>query len=124
MKKKETENERKAKELVQRAAEILDSLAIVKPLYRELDDITLALIGMDIFSIVYGDIQLTVVDNFSEKNTCFRVGRFKRFDVEIERKKDIFRISEPKEEKPREKPKAKPKRSETAKRPEIFTVRK
>ena len=71
--------------LVARAAEISLILEDTRPLYRELDDITLKLIELEVFHAYADGLQMTLVDNFAEKNTGFRVARFKRYDIKVER---------------------------------------
>lgn len=66
------------KTLAKRARAIMKQLDEVKPLYRELDEITLALFGV---GDKLRDFGLVVVDNFEEKNTMFKTSAFKRFDL-------------------------------------------
>lgn len=76
---------KRVKVLLSRAAEISLELEAVKALYRELDDITTELVEMEVFHAYSDGLQMSVIDNFADKNTGFRVARFKRYDIKIER---------------------------------------
>jgi hypothetical protein len=72
--------------IVNRLAEIKDMLEAQKPLYQELDDLILELNEMaDVGeTLKTNDARfVTLIDNFSEKNTCFKVAGVRRFDVEL-----------------------------------------
>jgi hypothetical protein len=82
------ENRAKAKrieKLAARAVEIEIATTALKQLYRELDDITMELIEMGISSALVGGYQITIADNFAEKNTAFRIARIKRFDLKVDK---------------------------------------
>lgn len=55
---------------------IMATLDTVKPLYRRQDEITLLLIGQNI-----ADSGWAVVDNYADKNTCFKLAAIKRFEL-------------------------------------------
>lgn len=73
-----------ALKLVDRIAKIKDLLDANKPLYEELDDLIMKLVKV----VQIGETTqtederfVTLVDNFEDKNTCFKVAGVKRFDV-------------------------------------------
>lgn len=68
---------KKVEALVERAKEIQVYLDSVKPLYAELDEITVELAGQRGLA-KYGCI---VVDNFATKNTSYKVAAVKRFEL-------------------------------------------
>ena len=74
---------------LQRVLEIKQTLDSVKPLYEELEQITLSLLT-DAASIHgYNHLQgfghvFTIVDNFQEKNTVYRPAAVKRFELKVE----------------------------------------
>jgi hypothetical protein len=74
--------------LVTRLIEIEGILEGCKPLYDEKDAISLqlnALVGAGPDKALFaGDKVVTVVDNFSEKNTQFRPAAFKRIEAKVE----------------------------------------
>lgn len=73
------------KKLVERAEEISLMLEAAKPLYKELDAITMALVGEGITSYNENGLQMLIVDNFVKQNTCFKVAGVKRFEMKLER---------------------------------------
>lgn len=79
-------NKKNLTKLIERAIEIQAILEDVKSLYRELDDITLALIENDIFHASHKGYEISVVDNFAIKNTVFRIARVKRYDLKVDMK--------------------------------------
>lgn len=70
--------------LAREGHEINEVIAMVKPLYRRLDEITLELIALGIESETTDAFKIVIIDNYSDKNTTFKVAAFKRFDVRIE----------------------------------------
>ncbi len=74
----ELPGKKNVKKLVERARAISEQLDEVKPLYNELDQITLALSMVKDLLPKHG---VTMVDNFSEKNTQFKVASFRRFEL-------------------------------------------
>lgn len=74
----EIPNDKNVKKLVKRARAISAQLDEVKPLYNELDQITLALAMVKDKLPKHG---VTMVDNFSAKNTQFKVASFRRFEL-------------------------------------------
>ena len=73
-------------QVLARIIQIKATLDNNKPLYEELDQLVLSLkgrIGTD-KEVIFGGKALTVVDNFSEKNTVFRPCGVKRFDLDME----------------------------------------
>jgi hypothetical protein len=74
----ELPNDKNVKKLVERARAISAQLDEVKPLYNELDQITLALAMVKDKLPKHG---VTMVDNFSAKNTQFKVASFRRFEL-------------------------------------------
>lgn len=68
--------------LVHRARSIRQQLDEVKPLYNELDEITLALMNAQETLRKHGmKFGVELIDNFAEKNTAFRVARINRFEL-------------------------------------------
>lgn len=68
--------------LVNRARSIRQQLDEVKPLYNELDQITLALMNAQAIVRKHGDrFGVELVDNFADKNTAFRVAAIRRFEL-------------------------------------------
>jgi hypothetical protein len=72
--------------IVDRIAAVKDLLEGVKPLYDELDILTLEL--KDLVNV--GETLstedkrfVTLIDNYSEKNTVFRVAAVRRYEVEL-----------------------------------------
>lgn len=80
--------------LMNRAVEVQEMLEANKKLYRELDEIVEKLVELEIFTIESEDNRLTLIDNFLEKNTQFRVARFPRYSLQIDK---ILRIRNKKE---------------------------
>lgn len=70
--------------LAKEGHEINEVMAMIKPLFRRLDEITLELIELGITSEVTDSYKINVLDNYSDKNTNFKVAAFKRFDLRIE----------------------------------------
>lgn len=66
------------RKLVERAHAISMQLDEVKPLYNELDQITLALAQVQDQLPEHG---VTMVDNFSDRNSNFKVASFRRFEL-------------------------------------------
>lgn len=67
---------RQITELLVEAENIQASLAAVKPLYARLDEITESLIGQELAGSGF-----SIIDNFAEKNTVFRMAGVKRFEL-------------------------------------------
>lgn len=72
--------------LVERIKDLKDQLEQVKPLYAELDDLIIELgeeveIGETLKTD--DDRFVTLIDNFADKNTVFKVAGVRRFDVEL-----------------------------------------
>lgn len=70
--------------LVARAIEINKELEKIKPLYAELDLITIQLMKLNFTNAFHNGKSVLLVDNFKEKNTCFRTTSVKRFELKIE----------------------------------------
>lgn len=76
----------RAMEIVNRIAEIKNTLESVKPLYDELDELTgeLGEVAEVNQTLATNDGRfVTLIDNFADKNTVFRPAAVKRFDVEL-----------------------------------------
>lgn len=76
----------RAMEIVNRIAEIKGVIEKVKPLYDELDDLTVELgeVAEVNQTLATNDGRfVTLIDNFAEQNTVFRPAAVKRFDVEL-----------------------------------------
>lgn len=69
---------REIERLVERAMEISEHLSDVKLLYNELDRITIALSRVP---DKLGDYGVTVIDNFADKNTQFKIAAISRFSL-------------------------------------------
>jgi hypothetical protein len=67
--------------LLTRADAIMTVLENDKPLYEELDNITLQLKALGFEQGAIGTRLLALVDNFAEKNTAFRPCGVKRFEL-------------------------------------------
>lgn len=82
-------NAKHISELVNRIAEIKDSLEMAKPLYEELDELVLELHD-ELVEEGLGNTLKTedgrfveLVDNFAEKNTVFRPAVVRRFEAAL-----------------------------------------
>lgn len=73
------------KRLIQRAVEIQAILDQVKPLYKELDEIVVALANRGFRAGKHNGAVVVLVDNFDGKNTCFRATGVKRFELSIKK---------------------------------------
>lgn len=73
-------NTKKIKALAKQAAEVMEKLDSMKPLYNELDQLVNALMeaGLEPGQDHYG---LTLIDNFAAKNTVFRTTSVKRYEL-------------------------------------------
>lgn len=72
--------------IIKRLAEIESTLTLMKKLYEEKEQLTLALnsmIGVG-KEVQHGDYLFTVVDSFAEKNVVFRPAAVRRFDLAID----------------------------------------
>lgn len=69
--------------LVARAVQIKDALEANKPLYDELDEITVQLAALQFSQAPVGAKVVTLVDNFAAKNTVFRPCGVKRFELKV-----------------------------------------
>lgn len=87
-------NKKELKALMNRAVEVQEMLEANKKLYRELDEIVEKFVEAQVFAVESDDNRLTLIDNFLEKNTQFRVARFPRYSLQIDK---ILRIREKKE---------------------------
>jgi hypothetical protein len=82
-------------EIVNRIAQIKDQLEAVKPLYEELDALTVEFTQCGYFgNKKFATDEATprfvsIVDNFSEKNTVFRPAGVKRFESVLQTQEDI-----------------------------------
>ncbi len=74
------------KKMIERVVEITAQLAEVKPLYKELDELTITLKDTKKDSFQTKDYSLVLVDNFAGKNTNYRVAAVKRFELKIEKR--------------------------------------
>jgi hypothetical protein len=72
------------KDLLSRAVEIHNTLAGVKPMYKELDDIILLLRLSGTTHFCAGGYNLTIVDNFAESNVSFKVAAIRQYDIRVE----------------------------------------
>lgn len=77
---------KKTKLLIERALKIQQELEHNKPLYKEMDEIIIQLAREGFTGADLGNIQVELVDNFEEKNTCFKVAGVKRFDLKVKSK--------------------------------------
>lgn len=60
-----------------RARELIDQIEAIKPLYKELDELTDKLFAA---GFVAGE-GLAIVDNFAEKNTVWKASAIRRFEL-------------------------------------------
>ena len=65
--------------MVERARAITRQLDEVKPLYQELDEITLAL--TNVRHALHPKHGIVIVDNFKERNTQFKTVGIRRFEI-------------------------------------------
>lgn len=73
---------------LRRALEIMDLLKAQKPLYAELDELTVELERLGLSDVEFPDGRtVRLVDNFAESNTQFRPAGIKRFELRVERKR-------------------------------------
>lgn len=75
------------KNLVNKLNRVLDlqkELDLRKALYAELDALIVELAQGGFKEATLNEFHLELVDNFSEKNTCFRPAGVKRFEIDIE----------------------------------------
>lgn len=71
------------KRIVQKILKIQAKLDQVKPLYQELDDLTVRLADANVKEVKEGDVVIHIVDNFATKNTAFKATGVKRFEAKI-----------------------------------------
>lgn len=64
-----------------RAAEILAQLEKVKPLYSELDEITIFLQSTGTANFEVDGVHFTIIDNFINKNSVFKATAIRRFEI-------------------------------------------
>lgn len=75
-------NGKEIAKLVDRARSIRQQLDEVKPLYHELDEITLALMNAKEALQRHGrQYGVELIDNFAEKNSAFRTVAIRRFEL-------------------------------------------
>ena len=86
-------SKKELKELSLRAIEVERVLEENKSYYKELDAIIEKLVAGEISHIQEGDQLITVVDNFASKNTNFRVARFARFSLKIDKISEKTKVS-------------------------------
>ncbi len=85
----------RTKEITTRIAQIKDQLEAQKPLYEELDNLTLELheiLGDGGFKYPTNEEIprfVSVIDNFSEKNTVFRPASVKRFEAILQTAEEV-----------------------------------
>lgn len=72
------------RKLIKRAITIKAQLEMVKPLYRELDEIVAALAASGFSSDMVDKRLVILVDNFEDRNTCFRIARVNRYELKEE----------------------------------------
>jgi hypothetical protein len=63
--------------LIKRATELVEQIEAVKPMYKELDELTDRLFSL---GFVSGN-GLSLVDNFESKNTAWKASAFRRFEL-------------------------------------------
>lgn len=79
--------DKKLKTLMAKAAEIKAKLDAVKPLYDEMDKLTMQIAELtQPGEYEIPDYEVTLVDNFAQKNVCFRPAAVRRFELKIEKK--------------------------------------
>ncbi len=74
------------RKLIERALKIQQKLEENKPLYKELDEIVLNLASQGFSHDTLENLEIELVDNFADKNTCFKVAGVKRFDLKVKSK--------------------------------------
>ncbi len=67
-----------------RVIDIQKELDLRKELHAELDRLTLELEAAGFTETTLADLHIELVDNFAEKNTCFRPAGVKRFELDVE----------------------------------------
>lgn len=82
--------------LIKRAIVIKAQLEQIKPLYRELDEIVAVLAAAGFSSGIIDKRLVILVDNFEDKNTCFRVARVNRYELReeaaVKNRNDPFKV--------------------------------
>ncbi len=74
----------KLEQLLDKAIETQLQIDSVKDLYKEMDAIIDKLISSGFETLSYKGRVISLIDNFKNKNTCFRVAGIKRFELKIE----------------------------------------
>jgi hypothetical protein len=85
------------RQIVNRIVELKDALEAVKPFYDEIDELTQELqeiVGVNHNLFADDGRVVSVVDNFSEKNTVFRPVGVKRFDAKVETMEEMQKSQE------------------------------
>lgn len=69
--------------LLNRAIIVQSQIDSVKELYSEMEEITKQLISRNFKSVLHEGKAVVLIDNFKDKNTCFRTTSVKRFELKI-----------------------------------------
>lgn len=72
------------KSKIKRAIKIIELLDQIKPLYKELDEITMGLVQENFTSARVKGKTVTLADNFADKNSVFKAVAIKRFELKVE----------------------------------------
>tara|TARA_R110002167_G_scaffold44097_1_gene132952 strand:- start:3178 stop:3438 length:261 start_codon:yes stop_codon:yes gene_type:complete len=80
-----TELSKKSITLIKRAKRLADRLEKNKELYKKQEKVIGQILELNLEGVVkIDDYQMTVKDNFAEKNSAFRPAAFKRFELKFE----------------------------------------
>ena len=81
-----------AKKIIRRAIELTKQVEDLKSIYRELDEIIGVMIEHKIKAGVDEGNVIRLVDNFTQKNTTFKSTAFRRYDLKLERAREVFSV--------------------------------
>lgn len=89
MKKKKRTKQAEIKALLEEAIEIKPEIEAAKMLYRRMDEIVMKLIDLEFDEARVNGCLVSMLDNFSEKNTAFRIARVNRFELHIDERASL-----------------------------------
>lgn len=82
---KQKKTEQAIQKLAKEAAELSAVLDAIKPVYNRLDLITEAFVELGVKQIKVGDTEISLVDNFYDKNKFFKTTSIKRFELKTKK---------------------------------------
>lgn len=75
------------KERLERIIDIQEELDVRKKLYDEYDKLVVALQADGFIEAIIDGKELKLVDNYAEKNVCWRMAAIKRYELKIKKAK-------------------------------------